>query len=395
MTKKEDEKNKDESTNKNEATAVSFTIKARETQGNTLRNKSQKGIILPPYRFEQLIEYVNANTYASRCARQLAESTVGKGYAEGVSDKVKEVFPIQDLFRMMIDFCKTGNGTLEIDRGSNGKGTTPERSYHVPIQTERKYIDKEDQKKYIWVQNYNDKKNKTELAEYNPYNVNTLNIKGNLILHFMNYDSNAEYGLPIWIGGRRKIQTLIVGDDYVYVFFDNDGMPKTILSMIGSPLSKDFEEDLKEMLEGKYANGRGKKGHQGLFVQIPAQFGKFEKIELNKNIVDDQFIKREREDKLDVCNAFSVPPILVGFQYEGKLGASNEVENIMIWYRDDTIEPIRKYLISQMNMVLPDEKIAFNEIYIPKAPDSEQNIDKNARKMIKILRNENANQEED
>ena len=370
---------------------VSFTydIKSAKMSGRTLKNKSQKGLILPPYRFEELIELVNLNVYANACTKQLVESIVGKGYADGVSDKVKEVFPIPEMERLVLDFIKTGNGCLEIDQEDDAN---VQASYHRPIQTLRKFLNKEDTKRVDWVQNYNDKKHRVELPEWNEYNIETLGLKENMILHFMNYDSNAEYGLPVWIAGRRKIQTLIAGDNYVYCFFDNDGMPKQIIALIGTAMSKDIEAEIKDLFESNYANGNGSKGHKGLFVQIPIEYGKIEKIDLNKNIVDEEFIKREREDKFDTCNAFRVPPILVGLQYQGKLGSSSELENIMQWYRDDVVYPVRRYIVSRQNAVLPDETIAYKELEIKEMAKS---IKSTAREIVSALRAENELQDEE
>ncbi len=131
-------------------------------------------------------------------------------------------------------------------------------------------------------------------------------------------------------------------------------------------------EELKEFLEKNF-QGAKKSNKLWLMTGLPAKYmGKEINFkELNKNIVDGNYLAMIKENKQDVCVAFSYPIELLGVRSAGQLGNSQELKILLYLLNEYSIKPIQETITDTNKIFFPDVPIELKVMEIPEFADEE------------------------
>ena len=98
--------------------------------------------------------------------------------------------------------------------------------------------------------------------------------------------------------------------------------------------------------------------------------------DINKNIVDSNYLAMRKEDKIDTCVAFSTPIELIGVPTAGRLGNSEELKILLWLYNDNTILPDQEILTSSIKpFYAPETIIELKQMTPPDFKDKETIIE--------------------
>jgi capsid portal protein len=196
---------------------------------------------------------------------------------------------------------------------------------------------------------------------------------GSYVYHEINYFGNSIYGIPGWIGAYDILKIMDNAEKDILAYYDNDAIAKTVMMLynIGNP-DKQINKDLKSFLE---KNFQGVTNRHKLWILsgLPRKTeGQIDFHELNKNIVDANYLNMTKENKIDTCVAFGVPIELLGVSSAGKLGNTQELRNLTIFFNDNKILPDQERFYQMINPFFPDIEIKLKQMDVPEVDPNEQ-----------------------
>ncbi|MDX9803454.1 MAG: phage portal protein [Dehalococcoidales bacterium] len=318
-------------------------------------------------QFEMMIR---ENLYASQCVTTKIEATVGKGFVEdGIPENIlkllKKLFPKATLDRLCYDLYINGEFYSEFVI----KGNQLVKTHHLPACTMTAATDKVNYYQYYGIA---DKQKKMPAFDMEAY-LNKKLPAGSYVFHSINYFGNSVYGIPSWIGAYDILKIMDNAEKDILAYYDNDAIAKTVMMLynIGNP-DKQINKDLKSFLE---KNFQGVTNRHKLWILsgLPRKSeGQIDFHELNKNIVDANYLALAKENKVDTCVAFGVPIELLGVSSAGKLGNTQEIRNITIFFNDNKILPEQQRFIDMIQPFFPGVEIKLKQMKIPEVDENEQ-----------------------
>ena len=279
------------------------------------------------YEMRTNMKLVKSNVYAQRCVQDMVETAFGKPFSGG------DIVDLETINRTAKDYLKCGNGFMELVVFDS----KPLSLYHIPAQTMQ--VVKNVKGKRTYKQNGDDE---TVYEEYTKdvWQSDSVisGIKKSYIIHILNYEDDPDYGVPVWIPAKLKIKQSASADEFIDSFYEDDAIPKGALLTKGAELDDDGEDDLASMLEGRNKGARNRRNLLHIHMDEESDM---KYLPFNDNIVDGPFILLQRDNRVDVCVAFGVPPKRLGLESTGKLGGGNEYTVQLTGYYDDIITPLQ------------------------------------------------------
>jgi len=322
--------------------------------GKQQTTDSPEGDVYAKHNIKDSMDIVMKNIYAKRCTDDIVETGFGKLCANLNTDVLTQ----EAIKRAGKDYIKSGNCFFEIVE-FEGKIS---KIYHVPANTMK--IEKLPSKKLAFKQLGNED---IVYSQYDPKSLSTA--KTSSILHIMNYEDDSIYGTPVWIAAKLKLQQSYQSDEYVDSFYNNDAIPAGALLTKGAELDDVGAQGLNDMMSGRNKGARNRRNllHIHMDEESDMKYLKF-----NENIVDNSFITLQRENKVDVCAAFGVPPKRVGLETPGRLGGGNDYSAQLNGYYEDIIIPLQMLFEEK----LPFENLEFTRPKIKVVTESIEKKDK-------------------
>lgn len=122
------------------------------------------------------------------------------------------------------------------------------------------------------------------------------------------------YGIPDWISAIRTIAADEAAKDYNRQFFDNDTIPRMVVTVSGGELSEESKRDLTQML-----HGLRDEAHRAVVLEVEKfneAIGEDVEIEIEpigQGISEEMdFREFRRKNEHEIAKVHEVPPILIG-----------------------------------------------------------------------------------
>lgn len=291
---------------------------------------------------------VMKNIYAKRCVDDIVTTAFGKKCENLNTD----ILANDVILRAGKDFIKSGNCFFEVVV-FNKKIS---KIYHISANT---LIIERRKGRIVFKQ--------VGFEEvYDSFGKDSLDsvVKKSFILHIMNYEDDSVYGTPVWVAAKLKLEQSHEADMYVDSFYSNNGVPAGALLTKGAELDNTGENDLAEAMQGN----KGAMKRRGLLHIHMDEESDIKYIAFNSNIVDSSFVALQRDNKVDVCAAFGVPPKRVGLETPGRLGGGNDYEVQLQGYYEDIIIPLQVLFEKK----LPFEGLVFTRPTVKRKFDVEK-----------------------
>ena len=349
-------------------------------------------ILDPKYNPYDLVQLLDLYTYHAAAVDAVAVDASGINYSlkpvEGVEpiEAEKERFiEVLDncapsinthLQRMVYDRRAVGYGALEVIRETTSESDITKLK-HIPAHTLRRHSDLKrvvhitPGGKRVWFviygKNYDDKGNPVDVnadtGQFHPYNSLAPHERANELLWTMEYAPGTDYyGRPPIVSALGSIKGDISAVRYNYTFFENYGMPKFAISVVGdfadydiSPDDPDYDvtqtlkyrisQQIKEVI---------KNPHSAICITIPSE-GEEGNVDLKITPLsvqqEDGSFRLLRKDTRDEClNAHHVDPSRLGIFDAGNLNGNNS-QATMASYKYGTIAPIKTEIESIVNQI--------------------------------------------
>ncbi len=325
-----------------------FIIKNRKTK--TDERQDIEGIITQKHDIKKSFELVMSNIYAKRCVDELVETICGKGFSKA-DDEIKKLINPEMIKRVGKDFEKCGNGFIEVVM-FEGKIV---ELWHVPAQTMNvsKKIKTSEYKTFVQSGEDNIFFDEFTSHVWDEKAVIDGN-KKSYILHLMNYEDDSHYGTPAWIAVKIKLKQCNYSDEFIDSFFEDDAIPQGVLLTKGAELDDEAENNIKDNFENGFKGSRNRRGLLHLHMD---ESSSVEYLTFNENIINNSFLNLQRENKVDICAAFGVPPKKIGLETPGRLGGGNDFEQQLKSYYEDVIIPKQEYFESKLKLLFPGKEI--------------------------------------
>ena len=153
------------------------------------------------------------------------------------------------------------------------------------------------------------------------------------------------YGLPNWLPIIKIVETMVFMDMYNKAFFQNNGKPDGILSIVGSGIDDDTENNIRAFFQNYSGVANSHK------ILIIASEETETKIKYDK-LTDHQvatFTEEYEALRNRVLAIHSVPPRLLGIITPGKLGDNKELLEQLFMFEEFTLKPWRRELEKKIN----------------------------------------------
>jgi hypothetical protein len=347
----------------------------------------RSGVYTQPYDFQKLIDLTRSEVYINRCMNKLVESIYKKKFKKGTSDRILKLFTVQKREMIGFNMERAGNNFLEVVV-SGGKTVSVYTSACQSWKKGYKKLQPSEVAKMIkadkslneieikdlrdnglpgyWQNKGTGLSNERFFEGWNPDpDKGSLKKDGHYIYHLMRYNGDANIGIPDWLPAQDSIQLVKFVKKHNISIFVNNLEPRKIILVrrdkdlkMGETESKRIKDFFKENFDTV------EKSNKALIIET--QNAQVEVVDVVKGQMEGDFMSLDDSSKLDICNATGVPPILIGLQFSGKLGSSNEIQDTMIEFNNDTVQPKRDSFL-EMVFEITGEKVEMEEIYIPQS----------------------------
>jgi len=358
-------------------------------------------ILNPKYNPYDLVALLDLYTYHASCVEAVSVDASGISYAlKPVSDEV-EIEAEKERFVTLLENCTPSINThlqrVTHDRRSIGyaaleviRETTSDSDVvklkHVQAQTLRRHADTKrvlhipPSGKQVWFviygKNYDDKGNPCDVhadtGAFHPYNSLAPHERANELLWTMEYAPGTDYyGRPPIVSCLGSIKGDIGAVKYNNSFFENYGMPKFAISVVGDFRDYDEDEfyddgtpnpdyDVTKTLRykiGQQIKEVIRNPHSAICITIPSEG---EEGNVNLDITplsvqtEEGHFRMYRKDTRDeVINSHRVDPSRLGIFDAGNLNGSNS-DNTRNAYKYGTVAPIKSELEDLINLIGTD-----------------------------------------
>ena len=349
-------------------------------------------ILDPKYNPNDLIKLLDLYTYHAAAVDAVAVDASGISYTLKPIAGVEPVDAEKDRFievlenstpsintqlqRMVYDRRAIGYGALEVIRDTTSDSDITKLK-HIAAHTLRRHADLKrvvhitPGGKRIWFviygKNYDDNGNKVDVnadtGQFHPYNSLAPHERANELLWTMEYAPGTDYyGRPPIVSALSSIKGDISAVRYNYTFFENYGMPKFAISVVGDFADYDEPEDspdydVTQTLKYRISQQIKeviKNPHSAICITIPSE-GEEGNVDLKITPLsvqqEDGSFRLLRKDTREEClNAHHVDPSRLGIYDAGALNGNNS-DNTSASYKYGTIAPIKNEIESIINQL--------------------------------------------
>lgn len=318
-----------------------------------------KGLAItdPRYNFDDLLFYLEVNSWHKRCIYLKAAVTGALGWSLVTDDDnkkpdaaYKQITTFLEnpnlklenfsgiLFKMLIDYYAIGNGFLEIVRNKKGEVT---EIYHIPARTMRR---KKDFSGYYQVRTF-------KKVEFN--NFGDREGGRNEVLHHLDYDPMDDYyGLPEWITAMATMALDRSGIEYNTYAYSNGMMASHAVIIEGGELSAKAKRALKTFFKN---NLTGLKNAAKIIVisnDDPNVKIKIEKLDKGGSEQSLSFQRMRTLNRDEIIAIHGVPPRMLGIMSAGQLGGGGETIGQLKIFKETQIDPEQRKLEYMLNQTI-------------------------------------------
>jgi PBSX family phage portal protein len=383
-----------------------FEDKEKERQGASKQDPNP-GHKIPPFDFDVIKSFKEANPYHSTCIDTKTQAAVGLGFvtesekkereeakrlkaqppvspagqgnmgiqppqqakgvnkedmreedrmskAEMVLDPLCEVSFQSVLNQAIEDFEQTGNGFIEVVR----RGDEITGLHYLPSGDVRIVIEDNSYQGHYEILTSNGACGDTSstykvfarFGDKESLIERLSSVAGNdadqisEVIHFKETTSLSRwYGVPKWLAAVAGIELFQCLHQHEFDFFQNRGVPEFMLFLLGAKLPKDQWETLMDAMDANIGVGNS---HKSVALNINDREMNIQLEKLGLEAGSDQGGFKDRVDTLalEIVSAHRVPPLLAGIQIPGKLGAANEIVSAMKAFQTLVIGPKQKII---------------------------------------------------
>ncbi|APF20387.1 portal protein [Caldithrix abyssi DSM 13497] len=314
-------------------------------------------IVEPRYKFDDLLFYLEVNSWHKRCVYLKAAVTGALGWRlttdddnKGPDAAYKQITAFlenpnpklenfsQILLKMLIDYYAIGNGFLEIVRNTKGEAA---ELYHIPGRTMRR---KRDFSGYYQVRTF-------KKVEFN--NFGDRKGKRNEVLHYLNYDPMDDYyGLPDWITAMATMGMDRNAVEYNAYEFTQGLMARFLIIIEGGELSRKARTQLKNFLKNNMIGTQNSGKVMVVANDDPNVKIRVERIDKEGSNRDMSFHRMRTFNRDEVIEIHGVPPRMLGIMSAGQLGGGGETAGQLKIFKETLIDPEQRKLEYMLNQTI-------------------------------------------
>ena len=321
--------------------------------------RSTGDIVTRTYNIKNLQDLIMSNIYHFRCLEQNIECTVGKGYSDDTDSEIIEGLPISELIEITREYMYYGDCWVELTI-LNGQAVNfisiPTMSCEIG---RNKYNGK-------LVQNYG-KDNQTTLDILDIDEFKAGRVRNGVYAYQvkdMKFGRKV-YGFPKWIPALELLKIMKYSLEDVSAFYENDCIPYTMVLSNGMGMTTADGEDMVDFLERQFQGAKEKRKVAVINIPQPKDIASLEVKELQKKIVDGEYLDFMKENKTDICVINEVPSWMLNINKAGSLGNTQEREIELGFYISEKIGSERRAVKGFINTFFPDKQVDFNNIEMP------------------------------
>ena len=311
------------------------------------------------YDIANLQDLIMTNIYHFRCLEQNIECTVGKGYSDDTDPEIVENINIMELIDTVRETMYYGDPWIEITI-LDGKLVNI-----LSIPTMNTNIGDGKYKGQL-IQFYG-KENQTTLPILDIEEYKAGKIKSGVYAYQipeMKFGRKV-YGFPKWIPALELLKIMKYSLEDVSAFYENDCIPYTMVLSNGMGMTTADGEDMVDFLERQFQGAKEKRKVAVINIPQPKDIASLEVKELQKKIVDTEYLNFMKENKTDVCVINEVPSWMLNINKAGSLGNTQEREIELGFYISEKIGSERRAVKGFINTFFPDKQVDFNNIEMP------------------------------
>lgn len=311
------------------------------------------------YDIENLQDLIMTNIYHFRCLEQNIECTVGKGYSEDTDPEIVENIPLMELVDVVREAMYYGDPWVELtflDGKLVNLLSIPTMNTNIG---DGKYKGK-------LIQFYG-KENQTTLDILDIEEYKNGKIKNGVYayqIQEMKFGRKV-YGFPKWIPAMELLKIMKYSIADISAFYENDCIPYTMLISQGVGMTTQDGEDMVDFLERQFQGAKEKRKVSVINLPQPKDISSIEVKELQKKIVDSDYLAFIKENKTDICTMNEVPAWMLGINKSGSLGNTQEREVELGFYLSEKIGTERRGVKDFINTFYPDKEVDFLNIEMP------------------------------
>lgn len=341
-----------------------------------------KGLLEPKYNPWHLVQLLDLYTYHASCVDAVSVDASGISYTLMPIEGVEPVEAEKERFKQLLDECSPnintvlqravydrraiGYGAIEVIRESSSSSDVV-RLKHIPAHTLRRHSDNkrvvytDSMGQRVWFvlygQNYDENGDLCDISaddgSFHPYNSLPEEQRANEILWTMEYAPGTDYyGRPPIVSCLGSIKGDIGAVRYNNSFFENYGMPRFAVTVVGAFADYDVKPDDPEYDFTKtlrYRIGEQIKEvirnpHSAICITIPSDEPdaniELKITPLSVQTEEGHFRLYRKDVRDEVIHSHHVDPSRLGIYDAGTLNGTNS-DNTRDSYKYGTVAPIK------------------------------------------------------
>jgi len=322
-------------------------------------------LVPPPYDPKGFLVFYERNATFFATVNQIARDVAGLGWdiilKDGAKENKSEKEKINEFLQnsvpenslrtlfneILIDWGTIGYFGIEVIRNLKGEVAQLKRipAYTIRVHKSKKKFCQVKYTNKVWFKQFG----LEEDISYKTGKVTSNNEeKANEIIFYKNScQTNDFYGVPNILAALGDVNGLVESSTYNQAFFENFGVPASIIRLSGE-WEEGSEEIVKKFLSTEV------KGSQNGFKSLVLRQSKDCELEfddLSPKQKDSSFANYQKECKENVLAVYSMPPERVGISVTGPLGGEKVREANRI-YKQAIVEPLQCDLEDIMQKIL-------------------------------------------
>lgn len=344
---------------------------------------AENGLESPPYDLGSLASLLTGNSIHSRCVKQKATDTLGRGIAlrakeedDGTEPPAEEEDRWGEFVRLVEsdgdgslkerltqaheDFESVGWAVLEV--GRNAETGMPDGLWHVPAHTVRAHKDnrrfaQKRHDKHVWFKRYGLEGDVDAKGGGWSDAAIDAGLRGNELIVIKNYSPiSTFYGVPDHIPALSALAGWSAQAEFNIRFFGNQAVPSYAVIVEGAELTPALEETIIEHFQRIKGDPA-----RTIVIPVPSVPGvgeayqpkvRFERLSVE--VKEASFRMYRQDAALEICISHGVPPYRVGWPIVGSLGGSTADEMTHI-YNDSIVQPRQETWENRLNATLLGE----------------------------------------
>jgi hypothetical protein len=173
---------------------------------------------------------------------------------------------------------------------------------------------------------------------------------GYKIFYYRGNMTRSVYPVPQYCGSLSAIQADILISDFWLSQIQNGLFPSVQVNFFDGMPTPEEQDAIEKKIQSKFG-GNSNAGRAFITFNEPNQKG-VEVTAIPEADLDKKFTALNDSIQSKIFMGHLLPPILLGVPTPGKLGATNEVEQASIQFRNNIVEPQQRILINIYNKIL-------------------------------------------